>query len=294
MRLGYLGYGEAAYEMSCGLKQAGLSEIHAFDKMMDDSRFGPQIRMRAEDAQVKLCTSAKDVIEASEIIIAAVPADCALSTGKETAPFLDAGKLYVDVSAADPTTKRRIAEVVAETGASFADVAMMGVLPKFKHKVPILVCGDGAVRFQTSMTPYGMDITCVGEAPGKASGIKLIRSLCMKGMAALVMELLDAATCLDVVDEVIPGICKTMDSCSFEETMNRLAVGTAIHGARRAVELRGCVQMLEGLGLDGSMTAAAVRKHELAAELGLKERFVDRPPKTWREVLEEIRNIGKQ
>lgn len=291
MRLGYIGYGEAAYEMSRGLKQTGLEDICAFDKMTDDARFGKQIKQRAEDAGVALYKSAEEVIQNSEIIIAAVPANLAFSTGEEAAQYLGAGKLYADVSAADPATKQNVSQVVLKAGAEFVDVAMMGVLPKFKHKVPMLVCGSGAMRFKECMAPYGMDITYVGEAPGKASGIKLIRSLCMKGMAALVIELLDAATTLDVVDEVIPGICKTLEECPFEETMDRLTAGTAIHGARRAAELQGCVRMLENSGLDSSMAVSAVKKHEMVAALDLKGRFVGRAPKTWREVFDEIRKI---
>lgn len=291
MRLGYIGYGEAAFEMSRGLKQAGLEQICAFDKMMHDAKFGSQISERACAAGITLCENAESVISQSDIVIAAVPANFTLSTSKEVLPYLNSGKLYVDVSAADPVTKRQIAEGVLSTGAQFADVAMMGVLPKFKHKVPILVCGNGAKTFWESMQPYGMDITYVGEEVGKASGIKLIRSLCLKGMAGLLMELLDAATTLDVVDDVIPGICKTMDECSFEQTMDRLVTGTAIHGARRAAELQGCVTMLDNMGLDSSITRAAIKKHEWAAGMGLRERFVENPPKTWRDTFSEIQKI---
>ena len=113
----------------------------------------------------------------------------------------------------------------------------------------------------------------------------------MKGMAGLVMEMLDAATRLDVVDQVIPGICKTMDGCSFEETMDRLTVGMAIHGARRAAELKGCVQMLNSFGLDSGVTEATVRKHEQIAAMNLKERFLEKAPTTWREVLAEVRKL---
>lgn len=285
MVLGYIGYGEAAFEMSRGLKSAGLTNIYAFDVMMGDSRFGQQIQQRAEQAQVALCQTAGEVIGKADVIMAAVPANFTLSTCEGIVKHLSAGKVYVDVSAADPYTKQRVAALVAETGAEFVDVAMMGVLPKFKHKVPMLACGNGAEHFAELMAPYEMNISCVGKEPGKASGIKLIRSLCLKGMAGLLIELLEAATTLDVADQVLPGLFKTLDECSFEQTMDRLVTGTALHGARRAAELQGCVTMLDAAGLDSSMTKAAIAKHEQIAALGLREYFVDKAPKHWDEVL---------
>ena len=43
------------------------------------------------------------------------------------------------------------------------------------------------------MTPYGMNIKVVGDKPGMASAMKLIRSVCIKGLSAVLLESLEAA-----------------------------------------------------------------------------------------------------
>ena len=291
MVLGYIGYGEAAFEMSTGLRNEGLIDIVAFDNMVDHQVFGPMIKKRAKMAGVKLLDSPQKIAEISDLIIVAVPANITLSACESVVQYLRAGQIYVDVSAASPATKKCVAKLVGEQSIDFVDVAMMGVLPTFKHKVPILASGTGALRFCKEMAPYGMDIEVVSEVAGAASGIKLIRSLCMKGLAALVMETLEASAEFGVEDVVIPGICKTLEECSFEQTIHRLCTGTALHAARRAAELSGSVEMLREVGLDSTMVEAAMKKHELIAGYNLKERFAGNAPKVWPLVIEAIKEI---
>lgn len=46
------------------------------------------------------------------------------------------------------------------------------------------------------MTPYGMKITTAGGKAGAASAIKLVRSIYMKGIASLMIEMVEAADAL--------------------------------------------------------------------------------------------------
>ena len=138
-----------------------------------------------------------------------------------------------------------------------------------------------------------MKIEIVGDELGAASGIKLVRSLCMKGMAAVVMETLEAAVTLGIADRVVPGICKTLEECTFEQTLDRLSVGTALHAARRTAELSGCMEMLRDAGIDSTVAEAASKKHDLIAKLNLKERFAEKPPHAWPEVIEAVVNSNR-
>jgi 3-hydroxyisobutyrate dehydrogenase-like beta-hydroxyacid dehydrogenase len=288
MVLGYIGFGEAAFEMSTGLKGEGLKDIVAFDSMVDHPIFGAQIKNRAASSEVELLASAAEVIAASDLVMVAVPASVTLSTCETVIEYFRPKQLYVDLTAASPSVKKAAAALASKQGADFADVAIMAVVRKFKHKVPILASGSGAYRLFETMSPYGMQIEIVGEEPGAASGIKLVRSLCMKGMAAVVMETLEAAVTLGIADRVVPGICKTLEECTFEQTLDRLSVGTALHAARRAAELAGCMEMLRDTGIDSTIVEAAFKKHELIAKLNLNEHFAGKPPQVWSEVIETI------
>ncbi|MEK1832605.1 hypothetical protein AAAC51_37905 [Priestia megaterium] len=44
MKLGFIGFGEAAFELSVGLKGEGLETIFAHDVMIDHPTYGPQLK----------------------------------------------------------------------------------------------------------------------------------------------------------------------------------------------------------------------------------------------------------
>ncbi|WP_223546760.1 NAD(P)-dependent oxidoreductase [Priestia aryabhattai] len=285
MKLGFIGFGEAAFELSIGLKQEGLEIIFAHDVMLEHPTFGPQIKGRAIEAQVELLASPEEVLDQVDVVMVAVPADKAYEVSKLLKPHLKKGCIYVDVSASTPAVKQKINITIQEKNAFFVDAAMLGPLPVYKHKVPISASGNGVDQLISLMTPYGMNITKVSENPGDASAVKLIRSIYMKGVAALCLELLEAAHELNVEELVLDSLSETLDSKSFKETMNRLVTGTSIHALRRSIELNGSIQMLETSNLNSVMSKAAKNKLEALARLNLKEKFKGQKPDHWLEVI---------
>lgn len=285
MKLGFIGFGEAAFELSVGLKQEGLEKILAHDVMLDHPTFGPQIKERAIQAQVELRSNPEGVLNEVDVVMVAVPADKAYEVSEVLKLHLKKDCIYVDVSASTPVVKQNINKNIQEKKAFFVDAAMLGPLPVYKHKVPISASGNGVDRLIALMTPYGMDITKVSENPGDASAIKLVRSIYMKGVAALYLELLEAAHEFNIEELVLDSISETMDSKSFKETMNRLVTGTSIHALRRSIELDGSIQMLEASNLNSVMSKAAKNKLERLATFNLKEKFKGQKPNHWLEVI---------
>ncbi|MGZ4310454.1 MAG: NAD(P)-dependent oxidoreductase, partial [Gaiellaceae bacterium] len=60
----------------------------------------------------------------------------------------------------------------------------LGVVPASGLATPALASGAGAGRFAELFRPLGMPVEVVGPRPGDAAGLKLLRSVFMKGMAA--------------------------------------------------------------------------------------------------------------
>ncbi|TDF94873.1 prephenate dehydrogenase/arogenate dehydrogenase family protein [Paenibacillus piri] len=288
MQLGFIGFGEAAFEMSSGLKEQGFGKIFAYDPLWNHPTFGLLVKERAHKAGVELKTEAEGVLDQADILIVAVPANKAYEVSGTLKPYLKKGCIYVDVSASNPDVKRRISDNIKGKEVPFVDAAMMGPLPVYKHTVPILASGDGTDALTRHMSPYGMAISKVSENPGDASAVKLIRSIYMKGTAALLIELLEAAHRFQVEDLVIGSISETMDGKSFEQSMNRLVTGTSIHAVRRAAELEGSIEMLEAAQLDSLMSQAARDKLRLLSTYNLKEKFQGKTPAKWLEVITAI------
>jgi 3-hydroxyisobutyrate dehydrogenase-like beta-hydroxyacid dehydrogenase len=97
------------------------------------------------------------------------------------ADALPADALYADLNTASPRLKR---ELAGSLPVQFVDVALVGVVPDTGLATPALA--SGADRFATLFRPLGMPVDVVGPQPGDAAGLKLLRSVFMKGMAAAV------------------------------------------------------------------------------------------------------------
>lgn len=285
MKIAFIGFGEAAYNIALGLRGEGLPEIKAFDAMADDKVMGKLVHARAEEAQVELAASARELADWADLIFAAVPSSFTMDVCDQIRDVLHEGKLYVDVSASTPLVKENIWNAVQASGVLFVDAAMLGSLPKDKHKVPITASGNGAQKFYDTMTPYGMQITLAGEKAGAASAIKLVRSIFMKGIAALMIEMLQGADAYGVSDEVVASISKSMDGIPFTSHLDRLVTGTAIHCQRRAAELKGSIAMLEECKIPSDMTEATKHRIGEMGRFGFAERFVESKPEGWQQII---------
>lgn len=288
MKIGFIGYGEAAFNLSKGLHDAGVEEICAFDSMAEDPVFGQPVKRRAAEAQIHLLHSACEIVEQSEIIFAAVPSSYTLGVCEWIKDCLHSGQMYVDVSASTPETKRAIWALLEGKGIWFVDAAMLGSLPKDKHRVPITASGNGAERFRALMAPYGMNITSVGKEAGNASAIKLIRSIYMKGISALMLETVEAAEKYNVSEEVIASLSESFDGICFTDHLDRLVIGSAIHSKRRAAELKGSMQMLLEAGITPIMAEAGKHKLETLEPFDFARLFTNCKPNGWKEIVQII------
>lgn len=291
MNIGFIGFGEAAYNISLGLHSEGSDPIRAFDNMANDAVFGERVQTRAKEAGVTLVDSYKTLAESSDLIIVPIPPAFSLDAAKSIAPFMRPGQVYADVSGATPDEKKAIADVLAEHGVLFADGAMLGALAKYQHRVPIVTSGSGAAAFAEYMNPRGMKIRVVEGGPGAASAIKLVRSIFMKGIAALMIDTMQAADAYDVSDEIVASLSKSLDGIPFVSHLDRIVTGTALHCTRRAAELKGSVAMQEEAGLNPEMTLASKHGHEALEKYEFAKRYVGSKPSGWQEIIEAIRVV---
>ena len=181
----------------------------------------------------------------------------ALDAAREVATALDNETLYADLNTASPQVKRELAEALP---VEFADVALTGVVPSTGLATRALASGAGAERFAGLFRPLGMPVDVVGTRPGDAAGLKLLRSVFMKGLAAAALESLAAAKAAGVEDRVHADIASVIG----EELLERLLSGSHAHAARRVDEMRAAAAYLDELGIEPRVAAAAA---ELLEEL---------------------------
>lgn len=277
LRVGFLGFGEAGYHMGKGLAAAGLAGIAAYDKYAADPKAGALIRQRAEDSGITLVPSVRALCRKANLIVALVPGRVALRAVRAAAPHLTADHVYVDAGTGSVNAMVEAGQIL-EGKAGFVDVAMMGAVPLTGHRVAILASGSHAEAFRQAMEGYGMNIRVVGEHPGAATAMKLIRSVFMKGMAAVLIETLEAAHRHGVLQAMAEDIGGYMDEHPFPDHLRRLVCGTAVHAERRAFEVAESLELLRKLGSADTMTKATRKKLQHIAALGLRERFGGKEP----------------
>ncbi len=285
MKLGFIGFGGAGYGMAKGLKQFGMEEIHFHDRMQDTPPYGEAIRKHASETGALPATTIGDLLSRAEVVISCVTGAMAVTVAEAAAPFLGPEHLYADVNTSAPKVKEEVAEIVERTGAAFADAAMMGAIPTSLHRVPILASGGGAERFRAAMAPYGMNITIIGEKPGQASAIKMFRSIFMKGLLSLFLEMLTATHRYGVDELVLGSIAESLKGVSFLETARLQMTKGVINAERMAHEMEEVIATLEGMGAPAGMSRAAREKLLWCAGIGLRERFGGELPKTLADVL---------
>jgi len=193
-------------------------------------------------------------LDGAPVVLSLVTADAALQVAHEAAPLLAPGALFLDMNSVAPGTKRAAAERVDAAGGRYVDVAVMAPVRPKCLAVPLLVSGPHAAAGCDALAALGFTaMRVVGEDVGRASTIKMLRSVMYKGVEALTAECLIACERAGVTDEVLGSFGNDW-ATGADYRLDRMLV----HGLRRAAELREVCKTLEGLGLPPQMSTGTV------------------------------------
>ncbi len=244
-RIAIFGLGEAGSLFAADLFAVGC-EVHAFDPAPVATPLG--VTRHADPASA---------VVAADLVLALTPQADALAAAMQAIDAIPLGALYADLSTSAATVKRSIADVAAGRGLAFTDVALLSVVPGNGIRALALASGDGAERYVATMAPLGVPVTSIGGAPGDAATRKLLRSVMMKGLAALVIEAMRAADAADLSDWLWGNLVDEITNAD-EALVARLVRGTGTHAVRRLHEMEACEAQLVSLGVDPVMTRATV------------------------------------
>ncbi len=137
-------------------------------------------------------------------------------------------------------------------------------------RVPILGGGPYAQEAASLLNPLGMNITPVSAEPGRASAMKLCRSIMIKGIEALIVDCAAAAKAWDVEKEVFDSLRETWPSIDFAELADYMGERVRQHGIRRAAEMREAAMMVDDIGRDSGLCRAVADAQQRGAVLRQK------------------------
>jgi 3-hydroxyisobutyrate dehydrogenase-like beta-hydroxyacid dehydrogenase len=276
--IGFVGFGEAARCFSAHLAAQGFRNILVFcEGPTNRPPYSPAFRAVATVQGATLLDSLDALLARADVVISAVVVATAAAVGQAIAAGLRPGTLVVDINASTPSAKRAVAAAVMPRGGHYVDANLMGAVGLYGAGVPLYCSGDGAERFREIFQPLGLSIELAGPEPGAAAAVKMLRSVVTKGIEALVVEAMIAASLAGVRQQALEGICGPMDATRFSSFVDMCIRTDVLHAGRRAVEMEGVAEGLRELGINPVMTLATTARLQASAALGLREEFAARP-----------------
>jgi 3-hydroxyisobutyrate dehydrogenase-like beta-hydroxyacid dehydrogenase len=265
--ISFIGFGEAAGAFLSGWALVDPASVAAFDIKSEQSGAADLMRARYAQTGVRGCASPAKALAGTAMVFSVVTADQALLAAKAAAPHLPKGVFWFDCNSCAPATKRRAAEVIEAAGGRYVDVAVMAPVYPKRHHVPLNIAGPHAEAAAEVLRSLDMKPTVTGPEVGHASSIKMIRSVMIKGLEALVAECFLSARRAGVEEQVLASLEASDPDIAWRKRGAYNLERMMVHGARRASELREVAITVEDLGLPGLMSAATADWQDKIAAL---------------------------
>lgn len=244
MRIAVIGLGEAGALYAEGLSANGH----------DVTGYDPVARPELEGVRIALTLG--ECVDGAEVVFSLVGAANAERVVRELLPHLRTGMVVADLNTSGPEDKRHVAHLVADSGASYLDVAVLAPVPRAGAGTPLMISGDGTETFRRAFEGTGAQIEAVGGGAGAAAERKLLRSVFMKGLAGVVLEALEGARAAGC-EEWLRGQIEAELAGEPGQLVERLVTGSRMHATRRQHEAEDAARCLEGLGTPSWMTRGA-------------------------------------
>ena len=245
MIIAILGIGEAGGVLARDLIAAGV-QVRGWD---------PEPRMIPNG--LDFAASNPAAVSGADIVLSVNWASVAAEVATEVAPVLQSSQLFADLNTAAPQLKRDIAPIIEKTGALFVDAALMDPVPSKGLGTQVYASGSGAEIFAEKMKLLGMPVTYLDREAGNAATHKLVRSIVYKGIAAVIMECLEAADALSMTEYARAQMLKII----YDEAMiDRFVSGSIKHAKRRVEEMEAVVEMLNSIGVSSFTSQASIKR----------------------------------
>ena len=264
MRIGFLGYGEAARAFHESLARSGLTFI-AFDILLDCGEEEMADAMRMRGAEIAPDAAA---LADADWIISAVTADQSFAALEPLIPHLTREQLIIDINSVSPARKHETAAAVAAAGSVYLDMAVMAPVHPRKHRTPTLIAGPAAQHVAPELEKLGFSFSVVGDTPGSATAIKMVRSVFVKGLEAITVEALLAAEASGCFDAILASLSGSFPGLDWPEFAEYQFQRTTMHGRRRAAEMRESGSTLDSLGLNGNLAREIAEVQEAMGGAG--------------------------
>ncbi|MFC7703652.1 DUF1932 domain-containing protein [Plastorhodobacter daqingensis] len=279
LRLGLIGFGEAAEAFATGWGRELTAHARAYDEKCDNPETETLPLERMRRSGVAPAATRAEALAGAEAVFCLVTADQAVRAAEQAAPCLAPGAFWFDGNSCSPGAKRKAAQLVEAAGGRYVDVAIMAPVHPRLHRTPLLIAGPHVGKAGALLERLGMVAKPVGETVGEASAIKMIRSVMIKGMEALTAECLLAARRAGIEERVLQSLQASNPGIDWPNQAAYNLERMMVHGKRRAAEMREVAVTLTELGLPNGVASATADWQQRIGDLALpagEDAFADR------------------
>jgi 3-hydroxyisobutyrate dehydrogenase-like beta-hydroxyacid dehydrogenase len=266
-RLCFIGFGEAGQAIASGLRETGIEAVAAWD-ILFPSTDGTKLKQAGETIGVRLASSAADAAHGADIIVSAVTAASSLEAARSVQPHLSGNPYFLDINSVSPGRKRETEKLLGDK-ARYVDIAILAPIHPARHRTPLLLAGPHAAAvLPLLIDELDMRGAIAGDEVGQAAGLKMIRSVMIKGIEALTLECFLAAKRADIVDEVAASLKNNYPTLDWNKVIEYNIERMASHGVRRADEMDQVAETLRELGIDPLMASATSSRQREMGRIG--------------------------
>jgi 3-hydroxyisobutyrate dehydrogenase-like beta-hydroxyacid dehydrogenase len=259
VRIAIIGYGEVGTIFAHDFQAAGAT-IAVYDTAAAAlARAGD----RAAVSPAAACADADMVFVC--VTAGSVPAAMASLHGA-----LGHGPLVIDVNSVAPSTKQAAARTIEQAGGRYVEAAVMASAPPKRLRTPMLLGGPHAEAFAQAAAPFSMDLTVFSQEIGRASSVKMCRSVMIKGLEALTTECMLAARHYGVEQDVLRTMGDTLPHPDWPGLARYVISRALIHGKRRAEEMHEVARTVEDAGVEPLASRAIAARQDWAWRRGVE------------------------
>ena len=260
-RIAIIGFGEVGGIFARDLVAKGAG-VRAFDTE-------PSAQARARDAGM-VADDAASACHGADMVFVCVTAGSVLQAMESLRGGLAGAPFVVDVNSVSPGTKQAAADIINGAGGRYVEAAVMASVPPKRLRTPILLGGRHAEDFKAAAAPFDMDLTVFSPEVGRASSVKMCRSVMIKGLEALTTECMLAARHYGVEGDVLRTMGDTLPHPDWPGLARYVISRALIHGKRRAEEMREVAKTVQDAGVEPLASQAIAARQDWAWRRGIE------------------------
>jgi len=266
-RLCFIGFGEAGQAIAGGLRDTGIETVAAWDILFPTAE-GAALKRAGETMGARVASSAADAARGADIIVSAVTAASSLEAARSVEPHLTGNPYFLDINSVSPGRKKETEKLLGSK-ARYVDVAILAPIHPARHQTPLLVAGSHAKTIMPLLIDeLEMRGAIAGDEVGQAAGLKMIRSVMIKGIEALTLECFLAAKRYGIVDQVAASLKNNYPTLDWNKVIEYNIERMASHGVRRADEMDQVAATLCELGVEPLMARATATRQRAMGQIG--------------------------